>query len=204
MKPAKLMPLAPEVAACSSAPAKEDSLKVFLATNTAMASAQTHAVTASRGAALLPGSLTVAYTGACLGGGSVAVNGDYEGKLAPDDKAAFDLTMQFTNCKDELGTLDGSLQLDRRLPPDSSFNAAMTGAISYRDISEHRRVRAYYTSHLSVLDSLRSSSYSRLDVWVRRPDPSSRSVAERPVSFCARGAFGQACSELPWSSVSFS
>jgi hypothetical protein len=145
MKPAKLCPLL-LIAACSSAPSKEDSLKVFLATNTAMASAQAHAVTASRGAALLPGSLTIAYTGTCLGGGSVAVNGDYEGS-GTDDKAAFDLTMQFTNCKDELGTLDGSLTWTSTAN-GSSFNAAMTGAISYRDPSTD--ASCDYDLHLSV------------------------------------------------------
>jgi hypothetical protein len=155
MKLAKLCPLL-LIAACSSGPSKEDSMKVFLATNTAMASAQANAVTASRAAAVLPGSLTIAYTGACLFGGTVAVNGNYEGSRT-DDKAAFDLTMQFTNCKDALGELDGSLTWTSTAN-GSTFDAAMTGSISYRD--PNTDASCDYDLHLGVAPALVSYSGS--------------------------------------------
>ena len=145
MTPFKLLPLL-LITACSSQPSKQDSAKIFIATNSAMASAQSRAVTAARTTGLLPGSLTIAYSGACPGGGTVAVNGDYEGSRT-DDRAAFDLTMQFTNCKDELGQLDGSLQWTSTAN-GASFSAAMTGSVSYRD--PNTDASCDYDLHLSV------------------------------------------------------
>lgn len=155
MKPFKLCSLV-LLAACSSGPSKEDSLKVFAATNSAMASAQAHAVSASRTTALQPGALTVTYTGACLGGGTVAVNGSYDGS-GTGDQAAFDLTMQFNSCQDALGTVDGTLHWTSTAN-GTSFTAAMTGSISYHD--PNTSASCDYDLHLSVDPALVSYSGS--------------------------------------------
>ena len=130
MKPVMFAPLL-LVAACSSGPTKEESLKIFTATNSTMLSAQTAAVHAARVTSLAPASLTLAYSGACLGGGSIAVNGSYEGS-GSDDKAAFDLTVQLTNCNTLTSTVDGELHWTSTVD-GTSFAATMTGGVSYKD-----------------------------------------------------------------------
>ena len=126
----KLVPLI-LIAACSSGPSKQDSLKVFAATNSAMASIQSTAVTASRTTALVPASVTVNYTGACTGGGTAAVTGTYDGD-GTNDQAAFDMTMTFTNCTEELGSIDGTMHWTS-VASGTSFMSTMTGSISYHD-----------------------------------------------------------------------
>jgi hypothetical protein len=153
MKPAHLCPFL-LIAACSSGPSKEESLKIFLATDGAMASAQANAVAASRHAALAPDSLTVNYSGNCLVGGTVAVAGNYEGSRT-DDRAQFDLTMSFVNCRDLTGQLDGSLTWSSTAS-GSMFNASMTGGISYKD--PNTDASCDYDLHLAVAPALVSYS----------------------------------------------
>ena len=137
MKLGLLLPLA-LIAACSSGPSKSDSLKMFSTTSSAMTTAQSTAVTASRLEGVVP-SVNVNYTGACANGGNVAVMGTYDGD-GTTDQAAFDMTMTFTSCTETLGTIDGSMQWTSVLD-GTSFMSTMTGSISYHDPAPTRRVR---------------------------------------------------------------
>ena len=126
----KLLPLI-LVAACSSGPSQSDSLKVFAAANAAMATEQANAVAASRTTAVVPGPMTVSYTGACTGGGTVSVTGTYDGD-GTGDQATFDLTETFTSCTEAVGSLDGSIHWTS-VTNGTSFMSTMTGSISYQD-----------------------------------------------------------------------
>lgn len=129
MKRLLLLPiLATAVAACSDQPTKEESLRIFTATNTVTATAQTNAVTVAKSGGAT-GQLSLDYSGACLLGGSVAVKGSYVGD-GTDEEATFDLSTTFDGCKDIQGTLDGELRWTSKADANG-FSAAMTGGLDW-------------------------------------------------------------------------
>lgn len=129
MKRLLLLPLV-VLAACSSQPTKEESLRTFAAASSAMSSAQAKAVTQARGSGLTaPADLSLDFTGPCALGGTLAVNGSYTGD-GSDDHAAFDLTTSFNGCADPAGTLDGDLHWTSTADA-TGFSAAMTGNLDW-------------------------------------------------------------------------
>lgn len=128
MKRLILLPLL-VAAACSDQPTKEESLRIFAATNTVTTTAQTNAVTVAKAGGSGSGELSLNYNGACLLGGSVAVTGSYVGD-GTDERAAFDLSTTFDGCKDIQGTLDGELHWTSKADANG-FSAAMTGGLDW-------------------------------------------------------------------------
>src|SRR5262245_28531742 len=108
MQTTRLLPLV-LVVACTG-PSKEDSARAFTATMAAASSAQSAAVSEARThASAAPGSLAVNFDGACLGGGTMHVDGSYDGS-GTDDRASFDMNMAFADCRGPTGdTVNGSL-----------------------------------------------------------------------------------------------
>lgn len=127
MKRLLLLPIL-VAAACSDQPTKEESLRIFAATNTVTASAQSSAVTVAKSGGAT-GELDLNYTGTCTLGGSVAVKGSYAGD-GNDENAAFDLSTTFDGCKDIQGTLDGELHWTSKADANG-FSAAMTGGLDW-------------------------------------------------------------------------
>jgi hypothetical protein len=132
MKVSKLLVLAlVPLAACSSQPSKQDSLQVFAAATVAMSTAQANAVTSAQQAGVLraPAVLTLNFTGTCALGGGVTVSGSYDtsGNAA---RAVFDTMTSFNDCKDALGTLDGSLRWTSTTD-GTKFSATMSGELEW-------------------------------------------------------------------------
>lgn len=127
MKRLFLLPLL-VAAACSDQPTKQESLRIFAATNTVATTAQSNAVTVAKtgGAS---GDLDLNYQGTCSLGGSVSVVGSYSGD-GNDEQAAFDLTTSFDGCKDIGGTLDGELRWTSKADANG-FAASMTGTLDW-------------------------------------------------------------------------
>jgi hypothetical protein len=115
-------------AACSSGPTKSESLQIFAAATTAMASAQSRAV-ADAQQLQAPAELVLDFSGPCTLGGSIGVTGSYDG-AGTGERAAFDLTTAFDACKEAQGTLDGSLRWTS-VVDGASFSASMTGELDW-------------------------------------------------------------------------
>src|SRR5512140_856594 len=118
------------VAACSTGPSKDDSIRVFAATTSAATSAQSAAVADARThAAAVPGALAINFTAPCAAGGSAQVTGSYDG-TGTGDTAVFDLSMVFTSCRGALGdTVDGELSWSSTAAP-GMFDETMAGQVS--------------------------------------------------------------------------
>jgi hypothetical protein len=119
------------VAACSTGPSKQDSVRVFAATMSAASAAQSAAVSDARThAAAAPGALAITFDGACPGGGTMHVDGNYDGS-GTDDRATFDMNMAFAQCRDALGdVVDGNLHWNATASGDTDFSETMTGDIA--------------------------------------------------------------------------
>ncbi len=135
-------------AACSSGPSKSDATRVFAASTAAMASAQSHAVSAAHGGAALiaPAALNLQYSGSCPAGGTVGVTGSYDDS-GSGMAAAFDLQTSFTGCKDLTGTLDGDLHWTSTADA-TGFSSAMTGSLVWSDGQDS--ASCDFDLHLSV------------------------------------------------------
>lgn len=131
MRITRLLPFVLLVA-CSTGPSKEDSTRVLAGMTTAATTAQSAAVADARThAAAVPGALAIAYSGACLGGGTVAVDGTYDG-TGTGDTAVFDMTMTFASCRSLTGdTVDGDLHWSSTAGA-GMFDESMTGHVSYQ------------------------------------------------------------------------
>jgi hypothetical protein len=127
-----LMSVVSATAACDSGPTKSESLQIFAAATTAMASAQTRAVTDAQ-QLQAPAELVLDFSGPCTLGGTVGVNGSYDGS-GTGDRAAFDMTTAFSSCKEAQGTLDGSLHWTS-VVDGMSFSATMTGDLDWTSIN---------------------------------------------------------------------
>ena len=107
------------VSACTSGPSKDDASRLFLATTTAVQSAEQKAVTSTQAVAA-PAVRNLDYIGPCDGEGSFEVKGTVD-----DSALAFDLQTSFTNCVSVSHVaLDGSLHFSP---------AALSGSISFSD-----------------------------------------------------------------------
>ncbi len=137
MKLAYLLPLSLLAACADDNATKEESRRIFAAATSAMTSAQAKAVVEARDARyplaqlVAPAQLTIDFAGACLFGGSVALQGTYAGSGA-DDRAAFDLAVDFHNCRELAGTIDGGLQWTSEANP-SGFAVTMDGGLDWTD-----------------------------------------------------------------------
>lgn len=106
------------VSACTSGPSKDDASRLFLATTSAVQSAEQKAVTSTQ--AVAPAVRNLDYVGPCESEGSFEVKGTVD-----DTTAAFDLQTSFTNCVAVSHVaLDGSLHFSP---------SALTGSISFSD-----------------------------------------------------------------------
>src|ERR1041385_1238467 len=94
-----------------STPSKQDSARVFGAMTAATTSAQSAAVADARQhPAVVPAALAIQFDGACSGGGTMHVDGSYDGP-GNGNAAAFDLDMTFAQCTSALGdTVDGDVE----------------------------------------------------------------------------------------------
>lgn len=119
------------LAACTSGPSKDQSLKAFAAATTAMATAQSSAVADARThASAAPGTdLALNYNGPCTLGGTVGVTGSYDSS-GTGDQAVFDLSTTFASCATPTGTLDGSMTWHSEAS-GSAFSETMSGNLSY-------------------------------------------------------------------------
>jgi len=115
---------------CAS-PSKQDSARVF----TAMTTTTTAAISAAVGdarhhAAVVPAALAIQFDGACPGGGTMHVDGSYDGP-SNGSTAAFDLDMAFAQCKNALGdTVDGDVRWTSTASAATGFSETMTGQIA--------------------------------------------------------------------------
>jgi hypothetical protein len=118
-------------AACSSGPSKEESLQIFAAASTAMASAQSRAVTDAQPLQALdaPAELLVDFAGPCTLGGQIGMTGSYDA-AGTGDRAAFDMTASFRACREAQGTLDGSMRWTS-VADGTSFSATMDGELDW-------------------------------------------------------------------------
>jgi hypothetical protein len=93
-----------------SGPSKQDSARVFGAMTAATIAAQSAAVADARQhQAAVPAVLAIQFDGACPAGGTMHVDGSYDGP-GTGNAAAFDLDMTFTQCRSALGdTVDGDV-----------------------------------------------------------------------------------------------
>ncbi|HWO21975.1 MAG TPA: hypothetical protein VNO30_24605 [Kofleriaceae bacterium] len=118
-------------AACSSGASKEESLQIFAAASTAMASAQSRAVTDAQQLQALraPAELVLAFNGPCALGGTVGVTGSYDAS-GSGDRTAFDMTASFSTCREAQGTIDGKLRWTS-VVSGTSFSATMDGELDW-------------------------------------------------------------------------
>jgi hypothetical protein len=118
-------------AACSSGPSKSESLQIFAAASTALASAQSRAVTDAQQVRGLraPAELLLDFAGPCTLGGTVGVTGSYD-TSGTGDRAAFDMTAAFATCKEAQGTLDGDLHWTS-VADGTGFSATMRGDLDW-------------------------------------------------------------------------
>ncbi len=123
------------ITACSSGPTKSESLQIFAAATTTMASVQSRAVSDAQQLQALaaPAELLLDFTGPCTLGGTVGVNGSYDSS-GTGERAAFDLTAAFRSCKEAQGTLDGSLRWTS-MADGTSFSATMTGDLDWSSVN---------------------------------------------------------------------
>jgi hypothetical protein len=106
------------VSACTSGPSKDDASRLFLATTSAVQSAEQKAVTSTQ--AVAPTVRNLDYVGPCDGEGSFEVRGTVD-----DSAIAFELQTSFTNCVSVSHVaLDGSLHFSP---------SALKGSISFSD-----------------------------------------------------------------------
>jgi hypothetical protein len=119
-------------AACDSGPTKSESVQIFAAATTSMTSAQARAVSDAQQLQPLV-ELVLDFTGPCTLGGTVGVNGSYDGS-GTGERAAFDMTTAFSSCKEAQGTLDGSLRW-ASVASGTSFSATMTGDLDWSNIN---------------------------------------------------------------------
>lgn len=103
-------------------------MRIFTATTSVTATAQSNAVTAAKTSGDT-GQLDLNYNGTCFLGGSIAVKGSYAGD-GNDDLATFDLSTTFDSCKDLQGTLDGELRWTSTASANG-FSASMTGNLDW-------------------------------------------------------------------------
>jgi hypothetical protein len=141
-------------AACDSGPTKSESVQIFAAATTAMASAQSRAISDAR-QLQAPAELVLEFTGPCLLGGTVGVSGSYDGS-GTGERAAFDMTAAFDSCKEVQGTLDGELRW-ASVATGTSFSATMTGDL---DWSSSNGDSASCDFDLSIDVTLQSVAYS--------------------------------------------
>src|SRR5262245_3574750 len=125
------------VAACSSGPTKEESLQIFAAATTAMASAQSRAVVDAQTPLQAPVELVLDFNGPCtLGGtGACAPGGRLRLPVRSDasgagERTSVDLTTAFASFKEAAGTLDGSLHW-ASVADGTSFSATMEGSLDW-------------------------------------------------------------------------
>lgn len=134
MKLAYLLPLSLLAACADDNASKEESRRILAAATSAMTSAQAKAVVEARDARYplaAPAELTIDFAGPCLFGGSVALQGTYAGSAA-DERAAFDLAVDFHNCRELAGTIDGGLQWTSEAN-SSGFAVTMDGGLDWTD-----------------------------------------------------------------------
>src|SRR5215467_1834462 len=107
---------------CSSAPSKQDSARAFTAMTAMAAAAQSAAVTSTRQHAdVVPATLVIHFDGPCPGGGTMHVDGTYDGP-GTGTGAVFDLNMTFAQCQGALGdTVDGDLTWHSTVSPAAGF-----------------------------------------------------------------------------------
>jgi hypothetical protein len=130
---AALVPLL-ALAACSDGPTKEESARIWAATNTALSSAQSRAVAdASANSPAAPGALALDFTGPCTLGGTVSISGSWDGSATGNTwQAAFDLSATFDNCQEAQGTLDGDMHWTSSAG-GAGFSASLTGDLAWSD-----------------------------------------------------------------------
>lgn len=133
MKLTNLLPLLLLAAtgACTDNATKQESVQIFTAASTVLGSVQAKAVAQARGAQLTaPAELAVDFSGPCLFGGTVTLQGVYAGD-GDDERAVFDLDASFDGCRDIAGTLDGSLAWTSEATA-SGFAAALEGGLDWK------------------------------------------------------------------------
>jgi hypothetical protein len=117
--------------ACSDQPSKQESLQAFAAATASMSSAQSRAVTAAGGSGVVaPAVLTLNFNGPCTLGGTVGVTGSYDDGPGTGERAAFDMTASYNDCKEATGTIDGSLHWTSVID-GQNFSATMEGGIDF-------------------------------------------------------------------------
>jgi hypothetical protein len=117
------------VAACNSGPTKNESLQAFAAVTASMASAQSRAVSDAGTGVRAPAVVTLDFSGPCTLGGTVGVTGSYDSS-GTGERAAFDMTASYSDCREPTGTIDGSLQWTS-VVEGQSFSATMKGGIDF-------------------------------------------------------------------------
>lgn len=123
-------------------------MRIFAATTTVTANAQSSAVTVAK-AGGDSGQLDLNYNGTCFLGGSVAVKGSYSGD-GTDERATFDLSTTFDGCKDLQGTLDGELHWTSSASANG-FSASMTGGLDWS--SGDDSASCDFDLHLAITES---------------------------------------------------
>jgi flagellar basal body L-ring protein FlgH len=142
-------------AACSSGPTESESLQIFAAASTAMASAQSRAVSDAQQALPAAGELVLEFSGPCSLGGLVGVTGSYDAS-GTADQAAFDMAATFDACREAQGTLDGSLRW-ASAANGTSFSATMKGDL---DWSSNNGDSASCDFNLSIAVTAQTVDYS--------------------------------------------
>ena len=104
---------------------------MFTAMTAAATSAQSAAVANARQhEAALPAALAIQFDGPCPGGGTMHVDGTYDGS-GTGNAAAFDLDMTFAQCTSALGdTVDGDVTWTSTASAATGFSETMTGHIA--------------------------------------------------------------------------
>lgn len=136
MKLAYLLPLSLLAACADDNASKEESGRILAAATSAMTTAQANAIGEARDARYplalaAPAELTIDFAGPCLFGGSVALQGTYA-DAGDDQRAAFDLAVDFHNCRELAGTIDGGLQWTAEANP-SGVAVTMDGGLDWTD-----------------------------------------------------------------------
>jgi hypothetical protein len=121
------------VAACTSGPSKQDATHLFIATTTALSSAQQKAVTSTKVAQLAPAARNLDYIGPCDGEGSFEIKGVYDDASGTGTAAAFDLQANFNDCVAlNHDALNGNLHWSSTSDANG-FAAALAGSLSFSD-----------------------------------------------------------------------
>jgi hypothetical protein len=142
---------------CSSQPSKSEALQMFAASSSAMASAQSRALTDAQQTGALPATAEylLDFSGPCTLGGTLGVTGSYDAS-GTGDHAAFDMTVSFDACQEAQGQLDGELRWSS-VADGTSFRASMTGGLDWDD---NQGVSASCDFNLSIAVSETSVAYS--------------------------------------------